>query len=506
MGELRLRHCIFLRSLKNPIIRPCILLIASILLSFLVLNCRASSTQLENRIMNIENGLLKAIRIKSQPSEKLTIVERMRHYKIPGVSIAFIDDYRIEWVRCYGLRERGRSSSITSRTLFQAASISKPITAAAVLHFVEKGVLELDRNVNDRLISWKVPENEYTAHSKVTLRGLLNHSAGVTVHGFNGYAKGRPVPTLIQILDGKEPANSEPIRVGIVPDTQWEYSGGGYTIIQKLLIDVLKMPFPLIMQDTILSPLKMRHSTYDQKLPSDLINLAATGHKPDGKPVPGGWHIFPEMAAAGLWSTPSDIARFAVEIMKSAQGKSARVVSRKMTDQMLSIHHGDYGLGFFLHGHGESLQISHAGGHEGFSCYLVAYPQRGQGVVIMTNAENGMPLYSEILRSIAKEYSWEDFQPKEKVLVEVDPKILDLYLGRYQISPDFIVSIFKKENRLFSQANNDAMLDELFPESDKDFFAIESGYEISFAKDKEGKVTGFTVNSALEKVFARKID
>jgi CubicO group peptidase (beta-lactamase class C family) len=206
---------------------------------------------LEDRIKRVENGLLQPFAIKGQPSVQIKLADRMKYYNTPGISIAVIDKGRVEWARGYGVRETGGSEAVTPETLFQAASISKPVAAMAALRLVQQGKLDLDEDVNRKLTSWKLPENEFTREKKVTVRELLSHSAGLTVHGFEGYASDAPIPNILQVLDGLKPANSKPIRVDILPGTKNRYAGGGYVVLQQLLLDVSGKQFPLFMQATV---------------------------------------------------------------------------------------------------------------------------------------------------------------------------------------------------------------------------------------------------------------
>ena len=163
----------------------------------------------------------------------------------------------IVWAKAYGVRQAGQPDVVTLDTLFQAGSISKPVTAMAALRHVEAGRWSLDDPINDRLVSWKLPANDLQKDQRVTLRRLLSHNAGTTVHGFPGYAVGAPVPTVVQVLDGEPPANTAPVRVDIVPGSKVRYSGGGTTIVQLMMTDQLKKPFPEIMAEAVLRPLGM---------------------------------------------------------------------------------------------------------------------------------------------------------------------------------------------------------------------------------------------------------
>src|SRR5947199_1476359 len=237
---------------------------------------------------------------------------QMRRRHIPGLSLAVIQDGKIIRAKGYGVAEQGGERWVTASTLFQAGSISKSVAALGALRLVEQGKLALDEDVNAKLNTWKVPENSFTREKKVTLRGILSHTAGLTVHGFPGYAVNGPVPSLVQVLDGAKPTNTAPIRVDILPGSKWRYSGGGYTVMQQMIIELTGKPFPRFMEDAVLGPLGMNESTYEQPLPADKAKLTATGHSRDRSPIKGRWHIYPEMAAAGLWTTASDLARFAI--------------------------------------------------------------------------------------------------------------------------------------------------------------------------------------------------
>jgi CubicO group peptidase (beta-lactamase class C family) len=292
--------------------------------------------------------------------------------------------------------------------LFQAGSVSKPVAALGALHLVEDGRLSLDDDVNQWLKQWKVPENEFTKDAKVTLRRILSHSAGLTVHGFPGYAIGRPIPTLVQILDGAEPANTAAIRVDVIPGSTTRYSGGGYTVMQQMMIDTTGKPFPELMQEAVLTPLQMAASTYEQPLPEDKAAATATGYYPNAKEVEGRWHIYPEMAAAGLWTTASDLARFAIGIQQALAGKSNPVISPSMTRQMLTAQKGNSGLGFGLGGSGKTLSFAHGGRDEGFDTFLIAYAESGQGVAIMINANDNSGAVKRMVGAVSREYHWPD--------------------------------------------------------------------------------------------------
>ncbi len=491
---------------------PIIVFSVSTLTLFLALYCSPSRVDLKARIQRIENGLIPepGIVLKGRTPQKAELLDRMSAYKIPGVSIAVINDYRIEWAKGYGVREAEGNDPVTVRTLFQAASISKPVAALAALHYVEKGLLDLDEDVNGKLRSWQVPDNEFTRSSKVTLRDIMSHNAGLTVHGFRGYAQGEKIPSLRQVLDGEKPANSKAIRVDKEPGTGFRYSGGGYTVMQQLLVDLEGKPFPEVMSETMLDKLKMADSTYEQPLPESLTTQAATAHRRNGNAIKGKWHTYPEMAAAGLWTTPTDLCRFAIEIMNSRKGRSQRVLSQKMVRQMLTDQAEGMGLGLLLWGEGEDFRFMHGGSNEGFRCSLIAYPEKGQGVAIMVNSDYGGNLMSELLRSLSEEYGWKHFRPVEKDVAEIDPAAYDDYAGIYQVTPRRKIEVTREGDRLFAEPifvipSGEARC-EIFPESETVFFLTETSQKITFTRDEKGKVTGLILEDGGRKMKAARLD
>jgi CubicO group peptidase (beta-lactamase class C family) len=358
----------------------------------------------EERMARIEQGI-DSVQLGNDAPIKLDLTAVMKLYNDPGLSVAVIDGFKIAWAKGYGTTELGGKSPVTTKTLFQAGSISKPVAATGMLALVQAGKLSLDEDVNVKLKTWKVPENEFTKEQKVTLRRLASHTAGLTVHGFPGYDVDEKVPTLVEIFNGEKPANTPPIRVDIVPGTQERYSGGGVTIEQQLMMDVTGKAFPALMKETVLSKIGMNDSSYEQPLPAAWASRTAVGTQVNGKSIHGKWHVYPEMAAAGLWTTPTDLAKFAIEIALARQDKSNKVLSQKTTEEMLTPVLDEAGLGFFI-SKVHPGQFGHNGADEGFQALLVMNWETGQGVAIMANSDNGISVASEFTRSVAKEYAW----------------------------------------------------------------------------------------------------
>jgi len=478
-------------------------IIARILLLVLVFSQGASGqSSVQPHIERVEKGLLSAVLIKGDPG--WTIQERMKRYKVPGVSIAVINNYEVEWARGYGVKDIETNEPVTTETIFQAGSISKSVAAMTALKRVEQGKIALDQNINDKLTSWKLPDNEFTAKRKVTLANLLSHTGGLTVHGFPGYAVGEKIPTLPQVLDGAEPANTAAVRVDMEPGAKFRYSGGGVTIAQLAIMDIEKKPYPQIAQETVLGPLNMTNSTYNQPLPAETRKKAASGHRGDGRPVEGKIHIYPEMAAAGLWTTPTDLAKFAIEVQLSLAGKSNKVLSKEMTTKMVTpFIDGSPGLGFFIEKRGQATYFGHGGADEGFRAQLLVNRDKGYGAAVMVNSDNG-EIMNEIIRAIAKEYQWEDYLPQPLETVSVDPAKMDDYTGRFLVNPDRVLTITKENGKLYGEPTSSPKV-ELFALSDSEFTRTDANVQYTFAKGEGGKVDSVKIRFNGETTEARRL-
>jgi CubicO group peptidase (beta-lactamase class C family) len=444
-------------------------------------NTAAASAQNRTEwIRQVETGLVRRVKIKGQPVQKFTIADRMKHWHVPGASIAVISGGVVAWAEGYGVREPD-GAAVSPETLFQAASISKTGSAMTALRLVELGKLSLDEDVNLKLKTWKLPSSEAMQSEKITLRRLLSHTAGTTVHGFPGYAQGDSVPTLPQLLDGVKPANTAAIRVDIKPGTQWRYSGGGYEIVQQLIQDITGKPFADVTKELVLGPLQMTHSTYQQPLAEHLWANAATAYNSEGVAISGKWHVYPEQAAAGLWTTPSDLAKVILEIQKPG-----RVLTQKTVDLMNTPVLDHYGLGLQLSDTDHQKAFSHGGANDGFRCMLWGYREGGRGVVVMTNGDNGAQLAQEILASVAATYDWPDFKPVEKATVAIPADKVAAYAGTYEAPHNFIIKIVFEDGKLYIQPAGFPR-SELLPESEDTFFDPDGAApDIHFARTSEG--------------------
>jgi CubicO group peptidase (beta-lactamase class C family) len=458
---------------------------------------------IERHIQNIVTNLLPPVLIKGQPTPKMTLSERMEELHIPGVSIAYIHDGKVGWARGFGVTKIG-GPVVTPQTVFEGASLSKPVTAMAVLHLVQTGKLDLDTDVNGYLKSWKIPDNEFTAQKKVTLRALLSHSAGMPELGYPGYVRGTPIPTVLQVLDGQSPATTPPIRVGAIPGTIGKYSNAGYIVVQQLLEDVTGEKFSDLTREIVFTPAEMRRSTFEQDLPKDISADAAVPHDNKGDPQSGGAHVFPELAAGGLWTTPTDLGLLTIEIQNSLAGKSDRILSKAMTAEMLKPLFNNYGLGMGIEGNPRHPYMTYGGSVPGFRTTLLAY-ENGDGIFTMENSDNGYNLAFDIQRTVAHEYGWPDFQPGEHILADLDTKTKQSFVGKYQLTPNSVMNVTLEGDQLFTQNNNQAKR-ALYPESPTQVFFKDFDAEILFQLSSDGQARSATIRQDGQDRVAPRID
>ena len=343
-----------------------------------------------------------------QGYDGLTLQELMQRFRVPGVSVAVIRDYRIHWAKGYGTVDGETNAPVDTGTVFQAASISKPIFAMAVVKLAQDGKLDLDADVNTYLKSWKVPASEHNKSQPVTLRTLLSHTSGAADgFGFPGYDPGTPVPTLVQILNGEKPSNVGPVRFARAPYVGFHYSGGGLTLAQLAIQDLTGRDFAEFMRTTILAPAGMSSSSYEQPIAA-LASRAAKAHNGAGRRGAQPWHVYPEQAAAGLWTTPSDLARAAIEVQKAIRGPKGAIFNQLNAREFVSpTGAGGYAVGFAIESRGQGWYFSHGGSNWGFQCVLIAHVRKGYGLAIMTNGDAGGALMQELRSRIEAAYGWD---------------------------------------------------------------------------------------------------
>lgn len=466
--------------------------------------CDASKTLTKERIKTAEKGLLKSILFEGEKPEKMKLIDRMAFYKVPGVSISVIDNFTIEWAKGYGITQTGSQDPVTIETIFQASFVSQAVTSAGVLTLVSSGEIGLDVNVNDYLQSWAIPDNQFTQNEKVTLRRLLSRSSGFVPLEYEGIESIKNKPSLVQILNGEKTANP-PLYVSSIPGTELAYSEANFAILEKLIGDVSGQIFADFMDQIVLTPLLMKRSSFLDILPEPILVDAAFGHNREGLPIQGKGHIYPVSAANGLWTTPSDLAKFMVDLMSAAMGHTPSFFDSELARSMLSVQIGNQGLGLFIADGGDNLHFYIRGKNTGFSSYLVGYPVKGQGVVILTNSENGEYLIDEILLAVGEAYNWPHFLPEIKKYFRLDPSVYQLYQGLYEVKPEYQLKVSYEDYYLLIQPTGQKAT-RFFVENPTTFFSTDPYIRIRFVRDAGGTVTGLVLRQRDFRLDAKKIE
>jgi CubicO group peptidase (beta-lactamase class C family) len=372
----------------------------------------------------------------------------------------------------------------------------------AVLKAVQDGVFGLDTDINDILTSWQLDGGELTRERPVTPRTLTSHTSGLgDGFGFPGYDPSGPIPTVIQILNGEPPSNTRRLFMERVPLTLMEYSGGGVTLMQQALADARGKPFQEILRRDVLVPIGMVDSTFEQPLPAERDQNAARAHDGQGNGRGAKWHVYPEMAAAGLWTTAGDLARFAIEVQKSALGESNKVLSRTMVQEMLTpVGVGDYAVGFSIQKIGQGWYFNHGGSNWGFQCTLLAHKVHGYGLAIMTNADRGGAVMEELSRRIQRAYEWDSLAdpaprgydaPPDYKVIDLPAEVLREYVGEYQVGDTTVAIRFENGALLAGPAGQPPA--PLLATARDHFFLRVAPVEVFFTRDDGGKVNGLTV-------------
>lgn len=464
-------------------------LLAGLLISGLGVGGAAAGDEVER----IEAGLRPKVQVVGRDYPPVRLSDRMTALSVPAVSIAFVDEGRIAWTRTWGLAdlESGRSADVHTR--FQAASMSKPVAATAALAMVDAGELALDEPVNARLKSWKIPENALTLATPATLRHLLGHTAGLTVGGFPGYGPGETVPKVLQVLDGAPPAKTVAVVVDQRPGLAHRYSGGGYTVLQQLMSDASGQDFAQLMDGKILGPLDMTASGYRQPLPPSLGDAVASGYRSDGQMTPGRFSTYPELAAAGLWATPSDLALWLIAVEGAYRGEPGALLRPQTARAMLSPGPDGWGLGVGVAGEGKDLRFFHTGSNDGFRGMLVGFPERRQGVVVMTNADKGGVLVGELVQAIAEAYGWPGFEPTRVEAVPLPAAAMAGYEGAYRSSYDEIRLALSSRGDTLRVLSTVGEIAELVPQGPDRFVENQGGTPVVFARGEDGAIASVLV-------------
>ncbi|TWR30665.1 serine hydrolase [Mucilaginibacter pallidiroseus] len=444
-----------------------------------------SSDTLKRQINLVESNLAGSVRTTDQ--KPWTIQERMAFYKVPGVTVAVIRNYKLAWAKGYGWADVAAKIPVTEKTLFQAASVSKSLNAVGVLKLVQEGKIDPDKDINYYLKSWKYPYDSVSKGNIINIKHLLSHTGGISVHGFGGYSVTDSLPTIVQVLNGTKPANSERIRSLTAPGAKFDYSGGGVTVSQLILTDITGQPYDTYMYKNVLKPMGMDNSSFTQQPAKNRAALLATAYSADGSEVKGKYHIYPEQGAAGLWTNPTDLSKYIIETQLAYEGKSARVLNQQTTKLRLTPYLTGGALGVFIDSLADGVYFQHSGGNEGFKCQYYGSLQGGNGVVVMINSDNA-GIIGEIVNSVGKVYGFKGLN-RSKVYTEVavDAAVLQTYVGEYEMKPGFILTVTREGNKLFAQGTGQDKIG-LFAEAQNKFFLKNIPVELEFIKNNKNEV------------------
>jgi CubicO group peptidase (beta-lactamase class C family)/imidazolonepropionase-like amidohydrolase len=456
------------------------------------------------RIGRIERRLLPATPLSTDTDSGWTVLDRLQAHHVPALSVAVIHDGKIAWSRTYGVRSVESSDPISDATMFQAGSLSKPIATLGVLRLLAERGVALDEDVNRYLKRWKVPDNRFTQAAPVTLRHLLSHRAGATVRGFDGYRRGATLPTLVDVLNGAAPANSPAVTIDTIPGVSTRYSGGGFEIAQLAVEDVTGQRFDRWMQANLFDRLRLTRTTFSHIRETANAGDIAVGHTNAGQPVDGGWRVLPEMAAASLWSTPRELARVVLAMQRAANGDTLAGMPRSLTAPMFTLHGENQGLGVGLKG-AVPYRFSHSGSNDGYRAMMIGYLDRAEGIVVMTNGDNGDALLMEYVRAVAREYGWADLTPRTRRVIAVPASVRSALVGQYQLAPNWRIEVREEQGRLVAGPVGRRPLP-LFAESDSTFFftAVE-GLELAVKAREGDQVTAIEWRQGARVTIGRRI-
>jgi|CXWL01.1.fsa_nt_gi CubicO group peptidase (beta-lactamase class C family) len=457
---------------------------------FVLSGCQTSlDNSADDEIDRVINGLSTPIQLDGAPFRGMRLQERMARYGVPGVSICRFRDGEITWARGFGQLSADSAQPIDANTLFQAASVSKPITAALVMNLVQSGVLDLDADVQTYLRDWNIPRDEAAGNGAVTLRMLLSHTAGVSVSGFRGYAPDAPLPTLDDIIDGRPPANHEQIRIVKAPGGAAEYSGGGYLIAQRIIEWTTGRSFAELARERVLARAGMNRSLFAQPLLQGLLANAARAHDGEGRMLPGGFMVCPELAPAGLWSTPTELAHFAIAYLRAFHGGSDGLISPASARTMATRQEGIWAAGFELIGDGEPWAVYHTGSNLGYKTFLLAELGAQNGAIVMTNGDNGGSLFQEILAGMAVHYGWPHLGPRTRTAIALSNAELQgfaaVFRSQEPIVAEFVITV--QEGQLIAEVPGFVPATEFFPRGEDTFFDL-TGSNIRFERSPSGRV------------------
>ncbi|MCZ8170072.1 MAG: serine hydrolase [Flavobacterium sp.] len=455
--------------------------------------------EVQHRIDLVENNLIPYVPVKG--FEGWNLIERMKYYKVPGLSIAVINNYKIEWAKGYGVADTLTKTPVTPETMFSAGSISKFLLAVTALKMVDDQKIELDQPINNYLTSWKIAENDFTRKTPITLRMLLSHTAGTSQASYFGFTPNEPLPTITEVLSGAKVAQTRAVVVNSEPNTDFRYSGGGSMIAQLALMDVSKKSFADLTQEILFNKLGMKYSTFEQPVPGKFVKQCSWAYS-NASWFKGMPYVYPQQAAAGLYTTPSDLARFFIAIQESYRGKG-KILSQALTQKMLTaqvdVSDGGYkeqmGIGPFLiqrtdNQDPKGVYFEFTGVNAGFLAYGMASIEGGNGVIVMLNSgDNQNGIGKEIRRAVAKVYHWPNYLPTEIEPISLSDSELDQLAGRYRMGADEVLYLRKEKNYLVENINNGFEI-YCFPIAKDTIVFTDFNIKGFFKRNEKGEVVG----------------
>ncbi|RTL00030.1 MAG: class A beta-lactamase-related serine hydrolase [Proteobacteria bacterium] len=451
-----------------------------------------------SKIYSFEHGLRNPLLIKGKKNQYHSISEEMMRYKIPGLSLALIINGELRYVLNYG--NSVESQPITNGTLFQAGSIAKVFNTIGALKLYQDGKVTLNNNVNDYLKSWNLEDNQFTQRNKVTIEELMSHTGGINVPGFSGIDRRiTPLPTSIDALNGTKPYIVTPkVQVVAEPGTRFSYSGGGMLILQQIIEDQTGANYTEWMKNNVLGPIGMKNSTFSQPLLNKYTEYAACGHDSNGNELTGCWHNYPEQGAAGLWTTSTDLSQALIALIHAYYKESNALPINIDIARKMFIEHKNYGigLGVFVQSLDNIIEISHNGSVDGYKSSMTAFVNKDitsnsvklkDGIIILTNGENGWNLYPEIIASFTETFGIHAEKPI--IITEVKPKKINLYTGKYILTNDITswsFKIIKKNAKLFCDYGQGVPQELHF--ADKNLAYTLDGTKFTFVFDNKNKI------------------
>jgi CubicO group peptidase (beta-lactamase class C family) len=430
----------------------------------------------------LENGIRGKVKFIGETENLGSISDKMSEYGIPALSLAVIEEGQIEWTETYQNAALAGNQRLDCTSIFQAASLSKPVTFMAALRMHAAGEIDLDKSIEDYLKSFQLPNGKQSIDNPVTFRNIFTHTSGINSGGYQGYKRDIDMPSDVDILMGNDGVNSPAVEVVWSPNQTLAYSGGGYTLAELALQDIYGTDFSTIMEKWILNPANMEHSEFTQPMPASDSNRVAKGYSQSGEPLEGGWRNHPEQAAAGLWSNATDLAKFMTEIYNAYQGKPS-IFSRSDVESMISDERDGHIYGFIVNRTEDDLAITHYGGNAGYRTAMTISLTTGNGLVYLINSDNGGNLGNELLLSAAQVYGWKHFEQDQLHRRDIDSEMLKGLVGEYKWNDqiDLRMRYYEKEQ----------LIALIFPNGDEYKLVHVAGDELDFVHPNTGIEVSF---------------